>query len=173
MAVEAGDRISFGVRYYSGLYEASTYFTPTVSYIDASAPQNPTDISLLANITASSTAAGYEIAGLTDLNISSVNKKHEWQAASSGEAWLNYAFAAPTVVTGFEFLTGESGAVGSDVTCTFSDGSTYTIASDVLPQTAGGFVRILLPQAKTTDFVKLSFADSSSAPVIGDLHILG
>ncbi|MEG2421414.1 MAG: InlB B-repeat-containing protein, partial [Oscillospiraceae bacterium] len=171
--VAKGDRISFAtfMPATNRAGDASTHFNPTVDYVTDKAPLVETNAAKTATKTASSTAANYDVNGLTDDNVSATRKSFEWKAEAVSGAWVNFAFAAPQCVTRLMLAPGKDTAIESDVKITLSDGTTQTIPQASLVST-NGYVAVPLTAPRRTSSVKLEFTTATAAVTVGDVQIL-
>lgn len=168
LKVEKGDRISFTASFKNNLTDPSAYFTPTVSYVDE--VQHNTTV-LDGTLTASSTASGYAVEGLSDDNVSAKQTSREWKAESADGQWLNLAFDQAQRVTGILFASAKSAPLTGEVKVSFSEGDSITLSANELA-VAAGYVVITLPEARTTEFVKVEFVNTESAPALGEMQVL-
>lgn len=168
LKVEKGDRISFTASFKNNLTDPSAYFTPTVSYVDE-VEHNATVLD--GTLTASSTASGYTVEGLADDNVSAKQTAREWKAESADGQWLNLAFDQAQRVTGILFASAKSAPLTGEVKVSFSEGDSITLSANELA-VAEGYVIITLPEARTTEFVKVEFVNTESAPALGEMQVL-
>lgn len=167
--VQAGDRISVGVTYQAGT-DVSTRMTPVITYVDQMAEELG-NAAWDAEITASSTASGYDPAGLKDYSVSSKHSAREWKAEGAQGQWVNFALKEKAKVSRLVFVDSKSGAYTGAVKCTFDDGTVETVTAD---QMSGDGVHVItLSEPKVTTAVKMEFVDNGdTVPALGDVQLL-
>lgn len=168
--VRTGDRIAVGLTSKKNLTDASVYITPVISYVEKEAVEKE-NAAVGANVTASSTADGYSVNGLTDYILSEQHQQYEWKAKTAEQEWLDFGFES-SKVSDIVLVDGSGGAYTGNIRCTFSDGTAVEFASEQAAAKEG--IRTFSLEAPVSaSSVKIEFINTDGViPVLGDIQIL-